>query len=164
MPQKHLHQRIVYPTITKIFAIVLQYNSKVRIVLLQYSKKKLYILFTFSSKISLSSISLFQFSSFTVSPSALSSLQTQTPFFLPCGCFFFFFWRGWRRGSVAVVGFGVGHYGGCGFFFWLWPVLKGVVGRGWVRCLGCWSWLGSVFESWLGCGSGVWVVGDGVGQ
>ena len=34
--------------------------------------------------------------------------------------------------------------------------LKGVVGRGWVRCLGHWSW--------LGCGSGVWVVGDGVGQ
>ena len=34
--------------------------------------------------------------------------------------------------------------------------LKGVVGRGWVRCLGYWSW--------LGCGFGVWVVGDGVGQ
>ena len=34
--------------------------------------------------------------------------------------------------------------------------LKGVVGRGWVQCLGHWSW--------LGCGSGVWVVGDGVGQ
>ena len=34
--------------------------------------------------------------------------------------------------------------------------LKGVVGRGWVRCLDHWSW--------LGCGSGVWVVGDGVGQ
>ena len=34
--------------------------------------------------------------------------------------------------------------------------LKGVVGRGWVRCLGHWSW--------LGYGSGIWVVGDGVGQ
>ena len=34
--------------------------------------------------------------------------------------------------------------------------LKGVVGRDWVRCLGHWSW--------LGCGFGVWVVGDGVGQ
>ena len=34
--------------------------------------------------------------------------------------------------------------------------LKGVVGHGWVRCLGHWSW--------LGCGFGVWVVGDGVGQ
>ena len=34
--------------------------------------------------------------------------------------------------------------------------LKGVVGRGWVRCLGYWLW--------LGCGFGVWVVGDGVGQ
>ena len=34
--------------------------------------------------------------------------------------------------------------------------LKGVVDRGWVRCLGYWSW--------LGCGFGVWVVGDGVGQ
>ena len=79
IPQKRLYQRIVYPTIAKIFAIVLQYNSKVRIVLSQYSKKKLYILFTFSSEISLSSISLFQFSSlssFSVSPSALSSLQT----------------------------------------------------------------------------------------
>ena len=45
--------------------------------------------------------------------------------------------------------------GGCGFFFffWLWPVLKGVVGRGWVRCLGRWSWLGLVFGSWLGCWS-----------
>ena len=40
-----------------------------------------------------------------------------------CGCFFFFF--------------GVGHYGGCGFFFFLlWPVLKGVMDRGWVQCLG----------------------------
>ena len=34
-------------------------------------------------------------------------------------------------------------------------VLKGVVGRGWV--------VGPGFGSWLGCGSGVWVVGDGVG-
>ena len=117
MSQKRLHQRIVYLTIAKNFAIVLQYNSKVRIVLLQYSKKKLYILFTFSSEISLSSISLFRFSSLSVSPFALSPLQTQTPFFLLCGCFFFFFGCGWRRGSVVVVGFGVGHYGGCGFFF-----------------------------------------------
>ena len=105
IPQKRLYQRIVYPTIAKNFAIVLQYNSKVRIVLSQYSKKKLYILFTFSSEISLSSISLFQFSSlssFSVSPSALSSLQTQTPFFLLYGCFFFF-----------GVGDGVGQW-------WLW--------------------------------------------
>ena len=42
--------------------------------------------------------------------------------------------------------------------------LKGVVGHGWVRCLGRWSWLGLVLRSWLGCGSGVWVVSDGVGQ
>ena len=45
--------------------------------------KNINILFTFSPEISLSSISLFQFSSlssFSVSPSALSSLQTQTPF------------------------------------------------------------------------------------
>ena len=103
MSQKRLHQRIVYLTIAKNFAIVLQYNSKVRIVLLQYSKKKLYILFTFSSEISLSSISLFQFSSLFVSPSALSSLEAQTPFFLLCGCFFFF----------LGVGDGVGQW-------WLW--------------------------------------------
>ena len=108
MPQKHLHQRIVYPTITKNFAIVLQYNSKVRIVLLQYSKKKLYILFTFSSEISLSSISLFQFSSLSVSPSALSSLQTQTPFFLLYDCFFFFFFF-WAWVTAWVSG-------GCGFW------------------------------------------------
>ena len=115
MSQKRLHQRIVYLTIAKNFAIVLQYNSKVRIVLLQYSKKKLYILFTFSSGISLSSISLFQFSSLSVSPSALSSLEAQTPFFLLCGCFFFFFFWAWVTAWVS---------GGCGFWrgslWWLW--------------------------------------------
>ena len=45
-----------------------------------------------------------------------------------------------------VVVFGVGHCGGCGFFFGCDQCLKGlwvvvgsgvwVVGRGWVRCLG----------------------------
>ena len=59
---------------------------------------------------------------------------------------------------MVVVGFGVGHYGGCGFFFFgcdqclkgLWVVVGSdiwVVGRGWVRCLGRWSWLGPVFGS-----------------
>ena len=118
MSQKRLHQRIVYLTIVKNFAIVLQYNSKVRIVLLQYSKKKLYILFTFSSEISLSSISLFQFSSLFVSPSALSSLEAQTPFFLLCGCFSFFFFWAWVTAWAAWVS------GGCGFWrgslWWLW--------------------------------------------
>ena len=48
---------------------------------------------------------------------------------------------------MVVVGFGVGHYGGCGFFFFgcdqclkgLWVVVGSgvwVVGRGWVQCLG----------------------------
>ena len=53
--------------------------------------------------------------------------------------FFFFFFFG--------VGDGVGHCGGCGFFFFCYDWgLKGlwVVGRGWIRCLGC--------SSWLGCG------------
>ena len=54
--------------------------------------------------------------------------------------------------------FGVGHCGACGFFFFfgLSPVLKGVVGCGWVWCLGrghgsaswdevgCWSWIGEL--------------------
>ena len=47
----------------------------------------------------------------------------------------------------------MGHCGGCGcgfFFFLLCPVLKGVVGRGWVQCLGR-GWV--VAE--VGCGLGL---------
>ena len=62
--------------------------------------------------------------------SALSSLRTQTPSLLSLP-------------SLVVV-FGCDRS------------LKGVVGRGWVHCLGHWLW--------LGYGSDVWVVGDGVGQ
>ena len=43
--KKHLHQKMVYFTIAKFFAIVLQYNSKLRIVLQHYAKKYIYILF-----------------------------------------------------------------------------------------------------------------------
>ena len=67
---------------------------------------------------------------------------------------------------MVVVVFGVGHYGGCdhygccGFLIFIFccdRCLKEEVGMvevgcGWVRCLGCWSWLGLVFRSWLGCG------------
>ena len=105
------------PTIANFFAIVLQYNSNSSIL-----KKKKKFLFTFSPEISLTAISLFQFSSlsfFFVSPSALSSLQTQTPlssqhtshitvaqFFWWvairrfCGCFFLFL--AWVTAWVTV--------------------------------------------------------------
>ena len=71
-----------------------------------------------------------------------------------------------------VVVFGVGHYGGCGFFFFfgcdqclkgLWVVVRSgvwVVGRGWVVAeVGCWPWIGkashglsplSHLSSWIG--------------
>ena len=81
-----MHQRIVNPTIANFFVILLQYNSKVRIVELYCSNilKNIIIFYLlFPPKISLSSISLFKFSSlssFSVSPSALSFLQTQTLF------------------------------------------------------------------------------------
>ena len=81
-PQNALHQRMLNPTIANFFAILLQYNSKARIVLQQYSKKNIYIFYSLFLPKFLSSISLFQFSSlcsFFVSPSAFSSLQTQTP-------------------------------------------------------------------------------------
>ena len=81
-----MHQRIVNPTITNFFVILLQYNSKVRIVELYCSNilKNIIIFYLlFPPEMSLSSISLFKFSSlssFSVSPSALSFLQTQTLF------------------------------------------------------------------------------------
>ena len=81
-----MHQRIVNPTIANFFVILLQYNSKVRIVELYCSNilKNIIIFYLlFPPKMSLSSISLFKFSSlssFSVSPSALSFLQTQTLF------------------------------------------------------------------------------------
>ena len=41
-------------------------------------------------------------------------------------------------------------------------MLKGVVGRGWVQCLGRWSWLGPVFGSLVVVGLWLkWVVGRG---
>ena len=47
-------------------------------------------------------------------------------------------------------------------------MLKGVVGRGWVQCLGRWLWLGSAFGLWLkwvvGCGSASWGWIDGLGS
>ena len=134
------------------------------------------ILFTFSPEISLSSISLFQFSSlssFSVSPSALSSLQTQTPFFLLCGCFFFFFWAwvtvwvnggcGFWRGSLFVVV--------VVFFFVCDRCLKGlwvVVRFGvWVVAeVSCWSWISKASHdlsliSHHGSASWVWIGGLG---
>ena len=94
--------------------------------------------------------------------SALSSLQTQTPsssqyqHHTSQWLIFFFWWVMIRR----VLWF---------FFFfavigalrkrWVW--LKWVVGCDWVRGLGCWSWLGSMFGLWLGYGwSGLLVIGD----
>ena len=63
-------------TIANFFAIVLQYNSN------KYSKNKIVFYSLFSPEISLLSliIQLSSLSSFSLSPSALSSLQTQTPF------------------------------------------------------------------------------------
>ena len=83
--QSAQHQRIVNRGIANFFAILLQYNSKGRIHCSSIFKKKIYIFIyiyifhdAFSSKISLLSLSLFMFSSlssFSVSPSALSSLK-----------------------------------------------------------------------------------------
>ena len=94
-----------------------------------------------------------------------------------CCCFFYFIFLAWVTAwvTMVVVVFGVGHYGGCdhcggcGFLIFIFcydRCLKEEVGMvevgcGWVRCLGCWSWLGLVFRSWLGCGrSGLLVVRD----
>ena len=75
MSQKCLHQRIVNTTIVKFFTIVLQYNSNFRIILQHNSKKNIYIFYSLLClALQFPSLSLF-----SVSPSALSSLQTQTP-------------------------------------------------------------------------------------
>ena len=127
--------------------------------------KNIYIYILFPSDFFTPTSILFSlFLLFSISPSLLSPLYRPKrhlfSLFLLCGSGVWVvigLWvrclgRGCRRGSVVVVVFGCDR------------CLKGVVGRGWVRCLGRWSWLGLVLRSWLGCGSGVWVVGDSVGQ
>ena len=108
---------MVNRTIAKIFAIMLQYNSKLRIVLQQYVKN-IYIFYSppifslqlqFFSLSSFSSLFLHLCSLLSTDPNAISSLSS---FYVGSG--------------VQVVGL--------------------------------------VFRSWLGCGSDVWIVGDGMGQ
>ena len=64
---------------------------------------------------------------------------------------------------MVVMVFGMGHCGGCGFFFFfgcdrclkgLWVVVGSdvwVVSRGWVQCLGC-SWVVAEVGCWLWIG------------
>ena len=115
MPQKHLHQRIVYPTITKNFAIVLQYNSKVRIVLSQYSKKN-YIFYSLFHLKFLSPLS--HYSSSLLSLLSLF-LHLLSPLFRPkhhssfsMVAFFFLAWvTAWVNGDCGFW---------CGSMWWLW--------------------------------------------
>ena len=78
-PKKLLHQGIVNGSIANFFVILLRYNSKHRIVLFTIlQKKKKNFTPPISPEISLSSHSFFlfsSFSSFSVSPFALSSLK-----------------------------------------------------------------------------------------
>ena len=85
-PKKLLHQGIVNGSIANFFAILLQYNSKHRIVLFIVLQKKKYFTPPIFPEISLSSLSFFLFSSlssFSVSPSALSSLKLHRRNFSP---------------------------------------------------------------------------------
>ena len=116
MPQNRLHQKIVYPTIAKFFAIVLQYNSKVRIVLQQYSKY-IYIFYSLFPPKFLSPQSHY-FSSLLSLPSLFLHLLSplyrpkhHSSFFVVA---FFIFWV-WVMAWIS---------GGCGFqhgsLWWLW--------------------------------------------
>ena len=109
----------------------------------------IYILFTFSLEISLSSISLFQFSSLF----SFSVLHLISPLFRPKHHSPPNINITHHNGSFFLVGYNpTGSVVGFFFFFLLWPVLKRlwvVVGSGvWVIGHG----LGLVFGSWLGCG------------
>ena len=173
-------------TIANFFAIVLQYNSK-NCTVASILKKK-YFFIPFSPKISLLYliIQLSSLSSFSLSQSALSSLQTQTPFSSQhtshitvaqffrwvairrfCGCFFFFLV--WLTAWVIVVVMVFFFFFGCDRCLkGLWVVVGSsvwvmvgsgvwvVVEVGWVRYLGLVLWL-----KWVG--SGVWVMVGSVG-
>ena len=116
MPQNCLHQRIVNSIILKIFTIVLQFSS--------LSPLSHY----FSSLLSFPSLFLhLLFPLFRAkhhSPPNINITHLSGSFFLvgydlEGSVVAFFFGRGWWRGLVVVVVFGVGHCGGCGFFFFL---------------------------------------------
>ena len=141
--QKHVHQEMVKPTIANFFAIVLQYNSKVRIVLQQYSKKYTYILLhrPFLSPLN----SLFNF--FLSLLSLLSSLffiQTQTPSFFSLPSLL-----GLMFGSLVMVhGWVVGPVFGSSVTAWV-QCLGPVVGRGFIYSINKSQFLSTQLETFL---------------
>ena len=142
MAQKRVHQKMVNLTIANFFAIVLQYNSKVRIVLEHYSKKNIniyiYIFYSIDSFLSLHSLLSSLFSLLYSDPNTISSLSSfSLPSLLGPVFGLLVVVCGWVVGLVFGLWVTAWVNSGCGFWH------------------GCGLWSGSVFGSWLGRGRGL---------